>query len=359
MGALDTLARGWEWYETLPLYGVLLVTVAAAFLLQFFLSKVCLFLARRTKTGLDEKVIQGIRWPLFVSLVLIGAYYALRRIEPSLQTTTLVFWKSLFTTIGIFVWMRVAMKLADFVLEHLGERADDYKWIEARTVPLFEIVTRLAIIGGAIYLILHAWKVDVTAWLASAGILGIAVGFAAKDTLANLFAGIFILADAPYKIGDFIVVDNDDRGRVTDIGIRSTRIITRDDIEIIIPNALIANSKIINESGGPHEKERIRMTVGVAYGSDTDRVREVLIDEAKKCKLVADRPAPRVRMRAFDDSSLRFQLLAWIDYPVLRGRALDVLLEGVYKRFNEEGIEIPFPQRVVTLKKEPADEPAD
>ena len=77
------------------------------------------------------------------------------------------------------------------------------------------------------------------------------MGFAAKDTLANLFAGVFILADAPYKIGDFIVLDGGERGRVTKIGIRTTRILTRDDVEITIPNATIANSKIINESGGP------------------------------------------------------------------------------------------------------------
>ncbi len=218
-------------------------------------------------------------------------------------------------------------------------------------MPLFDILHRLVIIGGAAYAILLAWNVDVTAWLASAGVVGIAVGFAAKDTLANLFAGIFILADAPYKIGDFIILDSGERGRVTDIGIRSTRLLTRDDIEITLPNAVIANAKIVNETGGHHEKERIRLTIGVAYGSDIDKVREVLTDAAVQCEMVVNDPEPRVRFREFGASSLVFQLMAWIDEPILRGRVLDRLNSDVYKRFNAEGIEIPFPQRVVTVRQ--------
>ena len=90
-----------------------------------------------------------------------------------------------------------------------------------------------------------------TAWLASAGVVGIAVGFAAKDTLANLFSGVFILADAPYKIGDYIVLDATGmRGKVTQIGLRSTRLITRDDVEVTIPNSIMGNSQVINQSGG-------------------------------------------------------------------------------------------------------------
>ena len=188
-----------------------------------------------------------------------------------------------------------------------------------------------------------------TAWLASAGILGIAIGFAAKDTLANLFSGIFILADAPYKIGDFILLDSGERGQVTEIGIRSTRILTRDDIEIIIPNAAIANAKIVNESGGPYSKARVRVNVGVAYGSDIDRVRAVLEDIGRKSEFLVDDPAPRVRFRELGESSLNFQLLGWVAEPVQRGVALDELYTAVYKRFAEENITIPFPQRDVHL----------
>ena len=97
----------------------------------------------------------------------------------------------------------------------------------------------------ASYFVLVSWNIDVTGWLASAGVLGVVLGLAAKDTDANLFAGIFIMTDAPYKEGDYINLESGERGYVRSIGLRSTRIMTRDDIEITVPNSIIANSKIL------------------------------------------------------------------------------------------------------------------
>ena len=121
--------------------------------------------------------------------------------------------------------------------------------------------------------------------------MGLAVGFAAKDSLANLFGGLFVIMDAPYKLGDFINLDSGDRGRVIKIGLRSTRLLTRDDVEITLPNAHIANAKVVNESGGPYEKTRVAISVGVAYGSDVDRVKEVLQEAARSVESVAHDPA--------------------------------------------------------------------
>jgi small-conductance mechanosensitive channel len=233
----------------------------------------------------------------------------------------------------------------------MARHADKFSWIQPRSLPVFDILFRLITIGVVVYLILAKWDINLTGWLASAGVVGIAVGFAAKDTLANLFAGIFILADAPYKLGDFIVLGTGERGRVTDIGIRSTRILTRDDIEVTIPNSLIANGTVVNETGGPHDKRRVRVTVGVAYGSDVDKVKKVLMDVGVNSEYAAKIPEPRVRFREFGDSALIFQLMVWIDEPVLRGRAVDDLNTALYKSFIKEGIEIPFPQRVVHMPK--------
>jgi small-conductance mechanosensitive channel len=237
------------------------------------------------------------------------------------------------------------------VLNHLAERIDDYRWAQPRTLPLFVMILKIIVVAGAAYGILLAFEVDVTAWLASAGIMGIAVGFAAKDTLANLFSGIFIVADTPYKLGDFIILSSGERGMVTDIGIRSTRLLTRDDIEITVPNAAIGNAKIVNETGGPHEKERVRIAVGVAYGTDIDRLREVLLEEAAKSVNLSHDPEPKVRFVAFGDSALEFQVRGWVEEPVLRGRAIDELNTAIYKRLAAEEIEIPFPQRVVHLDR--------
>ena len=156
-------------------------------------------------------------------------------------------------------------------------------------------------------------------------------------------------ADLPL---DFV----DDRGRpqdqgiVSGLGMRSTRLLTRDDVEISIPNAVMGNAKITNESGGPGIQHRIRVPVSVAYGTDTSRVMAILEQLAQESKLMVASPAPRIRMRAFGESSLDFELLGWINHPELRGRAVHELLMAIDRHFREEGIVIPFPQRDIHLR---------
>jgi MscS family membrane protein len=164
------------------------------------------------------------------------------------------------------------------------------------------------------------------------------------------------VADAPYKIGDYIVLDTGERGIVTNLGIRSTRLLTRDDVEVSIPNAVIGNAKITNESGGPWIKHRIRIAIGVAYGSNTEEVVAILEQIGRGCPGINDNPAPRVRMRAFGASSLDFELLGWINHPELRGRVKHDLLMEIDRRFREEGIVIPFPQRDVHIRSHTPDE---
>jgi len=217
-------------------------------------------------------------------------------------------------------------------------------------MPLFDLVFTIVIIAAAAYALLQVWNIDPTAWLASAGIIGIAVGFAARDTLANLFAGFFIIADSPYKLGDYVVLDTGERGEITKVGIRSTRLLTRDDVEVIIPNAQMANTKVVNESGGRWEKFRIRIKVGVAYGSRVEDVVELLERIAAEHAKVCQEPSPRVRMRGFGDSSLDFELLCWIDHPADRGLVAHELYMRIYDALADAGIEIPFPQRDVWMR---------
>jgi len=222
---------------------------------------------------------------------------------------------------------------------------------------VFDMLMKVVVVALAIYFIFVAWHVDLTAWLASAGILGIAIGFAAKDTLGNLFAGISILADAPYKLGDWIIIDGtirgNLRGRVTHIGIRSTRILTRDDVEITVPNAMVANAQLINEMGGPDVKQRVRVAVDVAYGSDIDLTRRVLEACGQAEELAAEQPSPTVRFRKFGGSGLAFELLVWLDNPAARGVLIDRLNVSIYKRFAEAGLEIPYSKHDVYIKEMP------
>jgi len=329
---------------------VLLIWLGAALITRVIVLRVVTSVARRTRFKIDNDIVEVLRRPVFWSLILIGVALAYRAwtLESAEGKTAL---DKVLITLAVWLWMKALMRVSDIILDALARRAHEHKWIEPLSLPLYEISAKLVVVGAAVYAVMATWNIDVSAWLASAGIVGIAVGFAARDTLANLFAGIFILADAPYKLGDFIVLDSGERGRVTDIGIRSTRLLTRDDIEITLPNAVIANAKISNETGGPYKKTRVRVTVGVAYGSDIDQVREVLTAVLAECESVEQHPEPQVRFREMGDSALIFQVRGWVAEPVLVGRTVDKLNTAIYKRFAESGIEIPFPQRVVHLRK--------
>ena len=333
---------------------VVLVSLVLARLADCLLTRGLTRLTKKTASEIDDQILGMIHKPIYYSVLAIGLAIAVTLVELPAPFNFIGF--GLIKTLVVLVWLILGIRLILLILDWMTLHPERFHIVQPDTKPLFDISARIILFGGALYFVLISWNVDVTAWLASAGIIGIAVGFAAKDTLANLFAGVFILADAPYKIGDFIVLDGGERGRVTKIGIRSTRILTRDDVQITIPNATIGNTKIINESGGPYVKYRNRIAVGVAYGSDVDLVRKVLLEAAqeaaKEVGLALD-PEPRVRFRGFGDSALLFELLYWIEDPVLKGRIQDVLNTLIYKALAEADIEIPYPKRDLYVKEMP------
>jgi small-conductance mechanosensitive channel len=330
---------------------VIAVSQLLAWIFDRFISAALKNLAKRTRFQLDEALIGHLHGPIYASVMLLGLALAVNLLEIGEPYDFFVF--SGLKTVAFIVWTLFLLRVVRTVLRGIAANEDRVRVLHPKTLPLFENMAIIIIVVLSIYVIFSAWNVDMTAWLASAGIVGIAVGFAAKDTLANLFSGVFIMADAPYKIGDFVVLDTGERGEITHIGIRSTRLMTRDDIEVTVPNSIMGNTKIINESGGAEEKFRIRIAVGVAYGSDVDQVREILMQIALTSEAVCAEPEPRVRFRAFGPSSLNFELLCWIEQPVLRGRVIDDLNVQVYKKFIEHGVEIPYSKHDVYIKEMP------
>jgi small-conductance mechanosensitive channel len=327
---------------------IIVLFVILAKIVDMFMTRFIKRLLKKTKYTLDDQILDIFHRPIFVSIVLFGLAVAADRLDFS-QTVHFVTLSGL-KTVAIFLWAVAVARFLQLIVAMVSRDDSRFTLIQHRTLPLFNNLLVILVVALALYFVFLAWNINVTAWMASAGILGLAISFAAKDTLANLFSGVFILADAPFKLGDFIVLDSGERGEVTHIGIRSTRLLTRDDVEITVPNSIMGNAKITNETGGPYERYRIRVKVGVAYGSDIDKVQAVLMDVAGSQSEVCKTPAPRVRLRAFGDSSLDHELLCWVDKPVLRGRVTHLLNTAVYKRFIKEGIDIPFPQRDVYIK---------
>lgn len=332
-----------------------LVIIFASFLMALIFDRFIVTtlrgLATKTKIEIDDHLINLLHRPIYSSVILLGLSLATHTLH--LGDSIEFFAFSFFKSIALIVWSILLLRVTRLLLRHIAQNDTHINILHFKTLPLFENMANITIFVFAVYIIFSTWNIDMTAWLASAGIVGIAVGFAAKDTLANLFSGVFIMADAPYKIGDFVVLDSGERGEITHIGIRSTRLLTRDDVEVTIPNSVMGNTKIINESGGPNEKYRIRIAVGVAYGSDIDLVRTILTEIAIANDAICIDPEPRVRFRAFGASSLDFELLGWIDQPVLKGRVIDLINCQIYKRFLEEKIEIPYSKQDLYIKEMP------
>ncbi|NOX69882.1 MAG: mechanosensitive ion channel family protein [Gammaproteobacteria bacterium] len=324
--------------------------IVAGKIADFLLSNTLAKIANRSSNRLDDQLIGMLHRPIFLSFVLIGLGLATQRIDMAESAEYLTL--GLLKTIAIIVWYSLFRRLASIILSVLS-RGSGHKILQANMLPLMDNTVKVVLAALTAYFIFLAWNIDVTAWLASAGIVGLALSFAAKDTLSNLFAGVSIVADAPYKSGDYITLESGERGQVTHIGLRSTRILTRDDVEITVPNGLIGNSKIVNETGGISPRHRIRVAVGVAYGSDVDHVIATLARVADDHSEVCQSPQPRVRFRKFGDSSLDFELLCWINQPVDRGRILHELNCSVYKAFVNEAIVIPYPQRDLHVRTMP------
>jgi MscS family membrane protein len=337
--------------------GIIMVAfLIAAKLVDLFLARVVLAITRKSKFRLDDVILQVLRRPIWVSVILVGALAAVRWASPRPPFTFILV--AVLETFLVLIWA--------LALNVLFRRIT-VDWINhwrqtgrpgAEIIRLGGNIARILVLVGAVFLLLSYWRINITPLLASAGIAGIAVALAAKETLSNFFGGVSVFLDQPFRTGDYIILDSGERGEVVDIGLRSTRILTRDDVQITIPNAIIANTKVINESA-PEPRFRVRVKVGVAYGTDVDKLEEVLLSIAQNNPLVASHPEPRVRFRVFGDSSLDFELLCWAHKPHDKGALVHELNKEIYKSLDRAGITIPFPQRDVHIYQRREEPPGE
>ena len=333
-----------EWLTIVGLFWLL------AYVIRRFAVNLIQTLASKTKNVLDDNIINCLRPPLFSIVVWLGVIIATQSSEFS--HTLINYIPHVALSIIVLSVLRALLKISSLLISAAAHDDTQFINLDIRTEPLAIISSKIILLLVGCYLILVIWGINPVGLLASAGIVGIAVGFAAKDTLSNLFSGVFILVDRPYKLGDMVNLDSGERGQVTHIGIRSTRIMTRDDIEITIPNGVIGNQKVINESGGNHQKMRVRIRIQCAYESDLDQVVDVLMAVAEAEPGLCQYPSPRVRIKAFAESGINLQIQAWIDRPQDRGRIMHATFIGIHKAFAQHGIEIPYAKRDIRIAKE-------
>ncbi|MFB6310992.1 MAG: mechanosensitive ion channel family protein [Salinirussus sp.] len=280
----------------------------------------------------------------------------------------------------LLVWGRVAWALA--ILRNIGEAQDlilnlavtlvivilTYAGLDvlSDTVDRFgeevdritehqeEIVRRLGqlcIIAIAIATGLTLWGIDLSGLLVGAGFIGIVVGFAARQTLGSLIAGLVLMFSRPFTIGDWVVIGGQE-GIVTDITIVNTRLENFDGEFLIIPNDRVANEAITNRSRKGHY--RIRLEVGVDYATDPDRARDVALEAMDDLDAIEPAPPPQAILTEFGDSAVLIELRFWIDRPTppRMWQATNAVVEAVHEAFDREGIKIPFPQRELSGRAE-------
>jgi small-conductance mechanosensitive channel len=234
---------------------------------------------------------------------------------------------------------------------HLAEKSEG-DW-DDRLVELLKLVIKYVAWFAAVMFILSVFEVNITPFLAGAGIAGLAVALAAQDIISNFFGGAIITVDKPFRIGDRIKVDTY-YGDVISIGPRSTRLKTLDYQIVTIPNNKITTNVIVNYAE-PDQKLRIAIPVSVAYGTDPKKVKDILLEIAhatiKNTEYILEDPGPKSFFSEFSDSSLKFILYVWARKYNLPDEVRDAINVQIAERFAKEGIEIPFPQVEVRLKK--------
>lgn len=208
----------------------------------------------------------------------------------------------------------------------------------------------------AVLLALDVLNVNIMPFVAGAGVAGIAIGFAAKDTLSNLIAGILLLIDRPFEVGDRIEIwaapiNSATWGDVIDIGLRATRIKTTDNIIIVIPNNEIMMRDIINYTTVTDEI-RVRIPIGIAYDADVNKAKEIINAVSLELDWVMKEPAPKVVVKTFGESAVNLEARIWISKPRKRMDTISHITDRVKEMFQKEGIEIPFPKRDIFIKRE-------
>ncbi len=348
IGLLDGLSA---WQATLV---VLALSLGGALVAEMVVIRGASHLVRRTDTQFDNIVVRNIRWPLVVSVGLVGIYVLTR--TPAVVESTLITAEQLDTFFGrpslvviIVTWAWALNNLVTEAVEEVKERGSRFDF-----APVFSNVWTLVVAVGTVAALLRLYNIDITPLLGAAGVAGIAVGFAAKDTVANFFGGIALYFDDTYKLGDYIVLDSGEAGTVVEVGIRSTTLMTRDEVLVTVPNSALNAAKIVNESA-PQRRRRIRVPIGVAYGTDLDEFEELVVGIAEEEALVLDSPKPRMRFRRFGDSALEYELLCWVASPTRRARATHELNRTIYMELAARGIEIPYPKRDLTVTNVPGE----
>jgi small-conductance mechanosensitive channel len=329
---------------------VALLSAAVLLITRSFLFRFLHRWAGKTETRIDDIIIRSLKTPSVYWCLAIGL-----SIGAALSDLPPKYISYLSTIIHIVIILSVTIAVANLT----GKIFRNY--IQKSNLPIPTSGLAYGILKGTILIIgfliiLSVLGISITPLLTALGVGGLAVALALQDTLANLFAGIHILMEKAIRVGDFVKLETGQEGYVEDITWRTTRIRMLPNNVVVIPNSKLSQSVVTNYYL-PEKKMSLLMPIGVSYSSDPEKVEKILVDEARKAVgevqgLLGD-PEPFVRfIPGFGESSLDFTLICQVNEFVDQYLAQHELRKRIFKRFKEEGIEIPFPHRTVYLREE-------
>ncbi len=316
------------------------------YIIRIFIVKYLLKIAKKTRWPWDEVVIKTIKGYILFWGFLLGSHLALglTSIPPHIFTIVNKVLLILFIISSSLCGSRLLINIID---HYIAQKAE-----VITKVTLFEILIRVFVFSIAFILILNVLNINIAPFITTLGVAGLAVGLALKDTLENFFAGLYILMAKQIKPGDFIRLESGEEGFVEDITWRTTTIRMLPNNMIIIPNFKLAGSQIINYQL-PSAELSVLLQVGVSYSSDLEKVERVTLEVAKE--LMQNHPdgvadfEPLVRFHTFGESSINFNVVLRAKEPSSRFVITHEFIKRLHRRYQEEGIEIPFPIRTVYL----------
>jgi MscS family membrane protein len=332
--------------------GLALLILAAGFLVArlavFVLDGISRRLASRGREGLDAMLLQALRMPLFWIVVLVAFQFALDQITffpPDWQDRR----DDLIFVLWALAIYFVAHKLVSSVMQWYGARLAE--GTDARIgdaiVPFARRIILILLAVITLIVILSDLGVDVSAMVTTLGIGSLAIALAAQATLADTIAGMAIIADRPFSVGDRIeILELDTWGDVTEIGLRSTRIRTRDNRMVVVPNSVIGKSLVVNHSV-PSTVYRVETHVGVAYGTDLEYARKVMIDVVRAQDWVMKDERIEALFIQYGDSAAIFRVRCWIEHYVETRRIMDKLNSCLYQALTQADISLPFPSQTI------------
>lgn len=328
---------------------ILVGFIVAGYALRFVLNVYVTKLTMKTKTKIDDTIIDAIKGPIVVIFLIIGIRFALER-ATFVPTEITEHLPTISYLLIILIATLVTARIVVGILKYFGTVRPNIRTL----VPTLQKLLKIIVYFVAFVLILNALGIQVTALVAAFGIGGLAVAFALQGTLSEFFAGIYIMSDRPVRVGDYIELESGRKGYVIDVGWRSTRIRELPNNVIVVPNSKLAGS-IITNFYLPEPEMATLVQVGVAYSSDLEKVERVTIDVGKKVlkKVTGGVPEfePFIRYHTFSDFSINFTVILRVKEFVDKYLITHEFVKELHKRYKKEGIEIPFPIRTVYMHK--------